>query len=108
MTIITKSNLAAELGISKARVSQYVAEGLPVRSDGKLNRDDALNWVARNHADYTGQNKGVGRARRLSAERRRSIPAGRASRNGSSKRPSVPFYLAAVERCENPFDKGAL
>lgn len=57
---------------------------------------------------YTGQNKGVGCARRLSAERRRSIPAGRASRNGSSKRPSVPFYLAAVERCENPFDKGAL
>jgi hypothetical protein len=47
-------------------------------------------------------------ARRLSAERRRSIPAGRAGGNASSGRPAVPYYMAAVERCSNPFDKGAL
>lgn len=65
MTITSKSALAAELAISKARVSQYVNAGMPVRSDGKLNREEALNWIAQNQLSQTYENKGVVRARSL-------------------------------------------
>lgn len=53
MTITTKAGLAAELGISKARVSQYVQRGLPVRSDGKLDREQALYWI-KSPKDFKG------------------------------------------------------
>lgn len=66
MTITTKAALADELGISRARVSQYVRDGLPVRSDGKLNRDEALNWLNRyGRGLNTGADRGVNRAARL-------------------------------------------
>lgn len=65
MAITTKAALAAELKISKARVSQYVKAGLPVRSDGKLNREDALNWINRTQLSQTYEDKGVVRARKL-------------------------------------------
>ena len=52
--------------------------------------------------------RSAGLARRLSAERRRSIPAGRAGGNASSGRSAVPFYVGAIERCSNPFDQGVL
>lgn len=67
MTIITKAALADELSISRARVSQYVKRGLPVRSDGKLNRADALNWLRSNAIGLnTFEDRGVNRAERLS------------------------------------------
>ncbi len=71
MAITTKAALAAELKISKARVSQYVKAGLPVRSDGKLNREDALNWIQRTQLSQTYEDKGVVRARKLAADRPR-------------------------------------
>ena len=40
--IITKVQLARELGVGKSAVSNYVRHGLPVRPDGKLNRTEAL------------------------------------------------------------------
>ncbi len=43
--IITKSRLAQLIGVSKARISQYVREGMPVRPDGKLNQREVLNWI---------------------------------------------------------------
>ena len=58
MPVITKTALAAELGISKARVSQYCRDGMPVLPDGKLNRDDALNWI-RNRVK-SGHHEGKG------------------------------------------------
>src|SRR4051812_24107427 len=67
MTIITKAALAAELGVTKPRVSQYVKSGLPVRSDGKLNREEALNWIAQNQLSQTHDDKGANRARKLAA-----------------------------------------
>jgi hypothetical protein len=80
VTVISKAALAAELRISRPRVSQYVAEGMPVRSDGKLNREEVLNWIGRNHVDHvdlTGQSKGVGRANALARDggRRRQSTA---------------------------------
>ncbi|WCS24471.1 hypothetical protein LOK46_25605 [Methylobacterium sp. NMS14P] len=65
MAITTKAALAAELRISKARVSQYVKAGMPVRSDGKLNREEALRWVSTNQLSQTYEDKGANRARKL-------------------------------------------
>jgi hypothetical protein len=52
--IIRKSELAAELGLSKARISQLVKIGLPVRSDGRLDRAQALAWLKK----YTSSSSG--------------------------------------------------
>ena len=67
MTITTKSALAAELGITKGRVSQYVKMGLPVRSDSKLDREVALHWIERNIYFQIGSH-GSTRARQLIRE----------------------------------------
>src|SRR5215203_7147122 len=64
MTVISKAELAAELGISRARVSQYCKRGLPQRSDGKLNRVVALEWITENCLDqHHSRDAGVNRAR---------------------------------------------
>lgn len=42
---ISKSGLAKRLGVSKARVSQFVTAGMPVRPDGKVALGEALAWV---------------------------------------------------------------
>src|SRR4051812_3452793 len=65
MCVTTKSALAAELGITKGRVSQYVAAGMPVRSDGKLDRGAAIRWVAKHHFRRFGGDAGAQRAREL-------------------------------------------
>ena len=78
MTVFSQANLAAELQISKARVSQYVADGLPVRKDGKLDRETAVKWVSDNHSDFTGNGKGLGRANTLARAQRRQPTARRA------------------------------
>lgn len=45
LVLVTKSEFARHLGVSKARVSQYVAMGLPVRQDGSIDLQSGLNWV---------------------------------------------------------------
>jgi hypothetical protein len=47
---ITKSELGRLVGLSRQRVGQLVALGLPVRKDGKLDRSAALAWVRDNIA----------------------------------------------------------
>ena len=64
MTITTKAALAAELGITKGRVSQYVKRGLPVWSDGKLDREQALRWI-KSHIYFQLGSHGSTRARQL-------------------------------------------
>ena len=46
--IVTQTALAAELGVSRSRLGQLIARGLPVRRDGKLWRDQALDWIRQN------------------------------------------------------------
>ncbi len=43
--VITKTELAWRLNLSRARVSQYVAEGMPVRRDGRLYYRRCLRWL---------------------------------------------------------------
>ena len=45
MERITKAELARRAGVSKPRVSQLIARGLPVNEDGSITWDDALNWL---------------------------------------------------------------
>ena len=44
--VVTKADLARELGVSRSAITQHCANGLPVRPDGKLNRSEALRWLA--------------------------------------------------------------
>ena len=45
---ITKANFAREIGVSKARVSQLLKLGLPVLANGRLDREQALDWYRAN------------------------------------------------------------
>lgn len=58
-TIITKAELAARLGVSRPRISQLVAQGLPVREDGRVELEPALSWIA----EHTDRSRSVGRSR---------------------------------------------
>ncbi|KAF0134893.1 MAG: hypothetical protein FD148_793 [Methylocystaceae bacterium] len=49
MATITKSELGIELAVTKGRISQYLREGMPALGDGRLDRDEALNWLAKNN-----------------------------------------------------------
>ncbi len=53
----TKAAFANRVGLSKGRISQLVAEGLPVRSDGKIDVDAGLAWMEQN-LDPARRNKG--------------------------------------------------
>src|SRR4051795_2696727 len=68
MSVTSKSALAAELGITRGRVSQYVSAGMPTLADGKLDREAALRWIAKKHHQRTGGNHGARRARDLIAD----------------------------------------
>jgi hypothetical protein len=46
--IVSKSELASALGISRPRITQFCQQGLPVRPDGRLDRIAALMWIVRN------------------------------------------------------------
>lgn len=72
MTITSKAVLADELGVTRGRISQYIRDGLPVRPDGKLNREQALNWIDANcRAPQHGDDRGANRARSLVGEMKR-------------------------------------
>lgn len=43
-TYVTKSEMAGILGLSRGRVTQLIAQGLPVRTDGKVDRVAAEQW----------------------------------------------------------------
>ena len=55
--IQTKAAFAARVGLTKGRISQLIAEGLPVRSDGKIDVEAALGWMEKN-LDPARRNKG--------------------------------------------------
>ncbi len=51
--VLKKGELAQRVGVSAARVSQWVAAGMPVRPDGKVELQQALDWITKN-VDRTG------------------------------------------------------
>ena len=48
MQTVKKGELARKLGLSAARVSQFVRAGMPVEADGTLNPQEALGWISAN------------------------------------------------------------
>jgi hypothetical protein len=66
---ISKSDLARELKVAPSTISTYVARGMPVGKDGKLDRDAALGWIQAN-VKLQGGRRGVGvrAARRQAGE----------------------------------------
>lgn len=52
--VITKAELARELNLSRARISQLSKMGLPVRPDGKLTRAEAMAWIKGNVCSWLG------------------------------------------------------
>lgn len=70
----TKTAFAARVGLSKGRISQLIAEGLPVRQDGQIDVAAGLNWIeanldpARRHKG--GAPMGTGRTSTLAEAKR--------------------------------------
>jgi len=46
--IVKKGELAQRLSVSAARVSQWVRAGLPVQPDGRVDLQQALDWITKN------------------------------------------------------------
>jgi hypothetical protein len=44
----TKTAFAARTGVSPGRISQLIAEGLPVRGDGSIDVEAGLSWMSSN------------------------------------------------------------
>jgi phage terminase Nu1 subunit (DNA packaging protein) len=59
--IVTKSELADELGVSRPRISQFVALGMPVRLDGRVDLQSACEWVLDNLDSEGGRARGHAR-----------------------------------------------
>lgn len=53
----SKSAFAARTGLSPGRISQLIAEGLPVEADGSIDVEAGLSWMASN-LDATRRGKG--------------------------------------------------
>ena len=53
----SKTDFAARVGLTKARISQLVADGLPVREDGRIDVEAGLAWMEAN-LDPAKRNKG--------------------------------------------------
>lgn len=96
MTTITKAGLARELGVSKARVSQYVGRGLPVLPSGKIDREAAVKWIAANHLDRgLGDAPGVKRAGDLA----RAVKPKPAAKPKARAAEPGPFAHALMDAC---------
>lgn len=93
MATITKSELGAELEVTKGRISQYLREGMPALGDGRLDRDQCLNWLAKNNLGTAG-------------ERARALLRGETSDRGRAKRkkPPLPPFFESLEKIERPTD----
>jgi phage terminase Nu1 subunit (DNA packaging protein) len=46
--IVTKAAFAEELGLAKSRITQLVAQGMPVTANGRIDREAALAWYREN------------------------------------------------------------
>jgi hypothetical protein len=46
--ILSKSELATELQISRGRISQLLGQGMPERDDGLIGLESAVRWIYEN------------------------------------------------------------
>ena len=62
----SKTAFAARVGLTRGRVSQQIAEGLPVRADGRIDVETGFAWIE-NNLDPARRGKGGGGATGKSA-----------------------------------------
>ena len=55
MMVVTKSQLADYLGVTRGRVSQYIAQGMPVMLDGRVHFEATLHWIRRNIGQWNNK-----------------------------------------------------
>jgi hypothetical protein len=60
--ILTKSQLAEELEVTRGRISQLISRGMPVPSDGRIDLEDACRWIANNLDPTNGESRLTGLA----------------------------------------------
>ena len=89
--IQSKADFAKTAGLTKGRISQLIEQGLPVRSDGRIDVDQALAWL-NNNLDPDRRNRG-GTA---------PVPTGRTSTMAEAKRLHEIFK---VQRAKLAFEK---
>ena len=71
-SVETKTAFAERVGLTKGRISQLVAEGLPVRADGQIDVAEGLAWIEANldpARRYKGGAVAASSARSLDARR---------------------------------------
>ena len=88
MEAILKSEFAKRLHVSKARVSQMVAQGMPVTADGKVDVPAALNWIEQ-HVD-------------LSHGRHNPTAATMPPSPAPAAQPPAPMLQAGADRLPDP------
>lgn len=59
--VATKAEFAARVGLTRGRISQLIAQGLPVRPDGRIDVETDLQWMEDN-LDADRGNKGGSQA----------------------------------------------
>lgn len=72
--LVTKSEFSRRLGISKARVSQYVGQGLPVDASGKIDEAIGRAWVKANIASEPSRLNTKRSARRARGKAAKATP----------------------------------
>jgi hypothetical protein len=72
MATISKALFAKKLGVAKSTVSRYVAMGMPVTVDGRVDPELAAAWV-RKHVKLQSGRRGVGVRAALGASRRNGV-----------------------------------
>jgi len=96
--VVRKGELAQRVGVSAARVSQWVAAGLPVLPDGRVELQQALDWITKN-VDRSGGGwpvrKATNRGTVAASPAASTVNLGPAA---SSSTPSDPHRVLVVAR----------
>lgn len=90
-TVETKTEFAARVGLTKGRISQLVADGLPVQPDGTIAIAEGLAWMESN-LDSARRNKG-------------GTPAPAASGTLSLSEARRMYMVVQVQRARLAYDK---
>jgi hypothetical protein len=87
----TQAAFARELGVDRSTVAGYVRRGMPIRADGKLDRDACLKWIGA-HVQAQVGSRGVGArgAERLTGSQSTAKP------NGNRHDEPGPLAVASI------------
>jgi hypothetical protein len=93
---LTKTELASVLGVTRPRVYHLIKMGLPVRADGKLDRDKSIAWIASNIRPH--EKPETGEERFSDARRRKEIALANLREHELSVKRGTVVLVADVER----------